>query len=147
MAGKGGYERPTKPAAVSGPGKYSQRTDGGPGETPQQAARYISGGSYGEGQEMMDLQQGAPMSAAPGVPGAPMIPIPLNAPSGRPEEPLTAGMPFGPGVGPEGLPMVPPVDDLPVADEVSAHLRAMLLAYPSSRWLQVLVNRLNMEGR
>lgn len=28
---------------------------------------------------------------------------PINAPSMRPDEPVTAGMPFGPGPGPEAL--------------------------------------------
>ena len=88
MAGKGGYERPDKPAAVSGPGKFSQRTDGGPGETPQQAARYLSGGSYGEGQEMMDIQQGAPMAAAPGVPAPQASLIPLGAGTQFADEPV-----------------------------------------------------------
>ena len=55
MAGKGGYQRPTNPAVSSGPGALAQRTDGGPAS--KQAARYMSGGEYGEGQELMNLQQ------------------------------------------------------------------------------------------
>lgn len=30
MAGRGGYQAPAKPAAVSGPGRFSQRTDSAP---------------------------------------------------------------------------------------------------------------------
>lgn len=101
---RGGYRKPNNPAPVSGPGALSQRTDGGPGD--KQAARYISGLPYGEGQQMMDIQQSAPMAAAPGIessrmamsPGQAAAPIiPLTAPSSRPNEPVTAGINLGPG--------------------------------------------------
>lgn len=102
---QGGYRRPLSPAPVSGPGAMSRRTDG-------QGARYMSGGEYGEGQEMMDLQTSAPMSrtetraprarasraSAPASGGGAQI-TPLFAPSERPDEPITAGMPFGSGPG------------------------------------------------
>jgi hypothetical protein len=101
---RGGYRKPNNPAPVSGPGALSQRTDGGPGD--KQAARYISGLPYGEGQQMMNTQQSAPMAAAPGIessgmamaPGMAAPPIvPLTAPSSRPNEPITAGINLGPG--------------------------------------------------
>jgi hypothetical protein len=103
---RGGYRKPTNPAPVSGPGSLSQRTDGGPADT--QAARYISGLPYGEGQEMMNIQQSAPMAAAPSIEQSNMPPglasaaasqslIPLNAPSNRPDEPVTHGADMGPG--------------------------------------------------
>lgn len=105
--GHGGYRKPGNPAPVSGPGKMSKRTDG-------QGAKYIPGGEYGEGQEMMDLQTSAPMSKAEGAPrvsakaarGGGMAAMgganvtPLFAPTERPEEPITAGAPFGEGPGP-----------------------------------------------
>jgi len=103
---QGGYRRPSNPAPVSGPGALSQRTDG------RQGARYMAGGEYGEGQDMMDLQTSAPMSeaAAQPRPRQPrsgrqvveegMSPTPLFAPTERPDEPITAGAPFGPGPGP-----------------------------------------------
>ena len=59
MAGKGGYQAPTNPAPVSGPGALSQRTDGGPADS--QAAQYVSGLPYGEGQAFMAQQQAAPL--------------------------------------------------------------------------------------
>ena len=102
---QGGYRRPSNPAPVSGPGALSQRTDG-------QGAKYMAGGQYGEGQEMMDLQTSAPMSKAPEQPrmrqprsGRQVVeegmrPTPLFAPTERPDEPITAGAPFGPGPGP-----------------------------------------------
>jgi hypothetical protein len=101
--GHGGMRRPSNPAPVSGPGALSRRTDG-------QGAKYIAGGEYGEGQEMMDLQTSAPMSKAPAAPrprtGRQVVseemapPTPLFAPTERPDEPITAGAPFGPGPGP-----------------------------------------------
>jgi hypothetical protein len=101
--GHGGMRRPSNPAPVSGPGAMSRRTDG-------QGARYMAGGQYGEGQEMMDLQTSAPMSKAPAAPrprtGRQIVaedmarPTPLFAPTERPDEPITAGAPFGPGPGP-----------------------------------------------
>lgn len=94
MAAQGGYRKPANPAPVSGPGALAQRTDGGPADT--QAAQYVSGLPYGEGQALMDTQRSAPMAAAPSAP-APIVP--LNAPTQRPDEPVTAGADAGPGPG------------------------------------------------
>jgi hypothetical protein len=79
----------------SGPGSLSQRTDGGPAS--KQAARYIAGGNYGEGQEMMDIQTSAPMAATPETAkptsasqiqeAVPQTVIPFNAPTQYPNEP------------------------------------------------------------
>ena len=102
---RGGYRRPSEPAPVSGPGKLSRRTDGGPMQGPKVAP----GGKYGERKASMEAQSAAPMagSQAPNkidIP-APVRPpvVPLTAPSERPDEPITSGSPFGPGVGPEAL--------------------------------------------
>jgi hypothetical protein len=97
MAGKGGYQKPNNPAVQSGPGSMSQRTDGGPAS--KQAARYMAGGNYGEGQEMMDIQTSAAMAATPDVSpasasqmqqAAPQTVIPFNAPTQHPDEAGTA---------------------------------------------------------
>lgn len=111
--GRGGYRRPSNPAPVSGPGALSQRTDGQP-------ARWIAADQYGEGQEMMDVQKSAPMSQTKPqpmrVPRPPMSAtasqaasdiVPLFAPTQRPNEPVTAGAPFGPGPGPSLQPVSP----------------------------------------
>lgn len=100
MAQPGGYRKPNNPAPVSGPGALSQRTDGGPADT--QAAKYISGLPYGEGQEMMNIQGSAPMAAASMMP-APAPVVPLSAPSQRKSEPVTAGADAGPGPGMSSL--------------------------------------------
>ena len=94
MAEHGGYRRPANPAAVSGPGSLSRRTDGGPG----QPVMTPTGLPYGEAGANVAAQQGAPMADASDQ-QAPMI-VPLDAETQYPDEPITAGAPFGPGPGP-----------------------------------------------
>lgn len=113
MMASGGQRTPSNPAVVSGPGRLSQRTDGGVGS--RQVASYVAGGDYGDGG-LMGLQQGAPMSATPSIASNPTSAqpqvdnsqplVPLTAPSQRPNEPVTEGAAAGPGNGPEvlGLP-------------------------------------------
>lgn len=105
---RGGYRKPANPAPVSGPGALSRRTDG----EPTQGARYMAGGQYGEGKQLMDMQRQAPMAASPNVRAAaqavptPQLPpiTPLTAPTERPGEPFSTGMPFDPTTpGPEVL--------------------------------------------
>lgn len=101
--GHGGKRTPRNPAPVSGPGRLSKRTDG-------QAAQYVSGLPYGEGQDFYELQQSAPMSASSSMPSARRAPVPtpapaptpLFAPTERPDEPVTSGASRGPG--PNSLP-------------------------------------------
>ena len=98
MATRGGYRKPANPAPASGPGKLSRRTDGA------QPKMTMTGGKYGEAKQLNEMQSGAPMSqvanGAQVQADAPKMPsvTPLFAPTERPEEPLTAGMPFGPGM-------------------------------------------------
>lgn len=132
--GHGGYRRPENPAPVSGPGKFSKRTDGGPGDS--QPIRYVPGMEYGGGQELMDLQAGAPMAAE----GAPPR-LAFDAPTERPDEPVTHGAPVGAGAGPEVLPVGAPEDD-----KVAAVIRAAYANYPSPQ-LSALVAQLDAEGR
>lgn len=116
MAGNqnsGGF-RPTAPQ--NNPANVS--ATGGAGQSGRQPARYISGGTYGQGQELMAQQQGAPMAQAQ-VPTAgrsevmasnlPQV-TPITAPSERPDEPVTTGIAMGPGAGPEAL-MLPSAGD------------------------------------
>jgi hypothetical protein len=116
MAGNqnsGGF-RPTAPQ--NNPANVS--ATGGAGQSGRQPARYISGGTYGQGQELMAQQQGAPMAQAQ-VPTAgrseamasnlPQV-TPITAPTERPDEPVTTGIAMGPGAGPEAL-MLPKAGD------------------------------------
>lgn len=112
MAGEwGGKRTPNRPAPVSGPGQLSQRTDGG----PQQVQANMTGMPYGENAEFNTMQSMAPMSASPSArsprasarqakQGGGMSATPLFAPTQRPDEPVTAGAPFGPGDGPYSQP-------------------------------------------
>lgn len=141
---RGGYRRPANPAPVSGPGALSRRTDGG----PTQGARYMRGGSYGEGQEMMGLQQAAPM-AAEGPAPRPVTPTafpdgrapkvtPLFADTEFPDEPLTAGNPLGPGGGPELM-------NIPARPSLTDTLRKLANA-DSTGEVNLLLNWLDRRG-
>ena len=111
MAKQGGYRRPSNPAPVSGPGKLSRRTDGGPSsKSAVQGVREMSGGGkYGERKALAEAQSGAPMQGNPvqaqspvmaAAPSGPPV-TGLFEPSQRPGEPVTAGLPVGPGRTPE----------------------------------------------
>lgn len=108
----GGKRTPRNPAPVSGPGKLSRRTDGGPAQVNAQ----MTGMGYGENKDFMQIQEGARMAAAPRLKGASPAPMggPMGAMSGgnplfsetqRPDEPVTAGANFGPGA--NGAPTAP----------------------------------------
>ena len=105
----GGYRKPSTPAAVSGPGKFSQRTDGRPGT---QAARPVTGMPYGENQELNEIQGSAPLADSSGLPrpgggGEGGFAMPdvtgFGEPSQRPDEPVTEGSPTGEGAGIEAM--------------------------------------------
>ena len=112
MTAPGGYKAPANPAPVSGPGALSQRTD-------SQPLRSLPDARYGEASDYRQQQQGAPLAktdspsgTAPAMSDGPASPssqspartpvVPLSAPSTRPGEPVTAGVPIGPGPGPSG---------------------------------------------
>lgn len=102
---------PKKPAVQSGPGALSQRTDGGPAS--KQAVRYMAGGDYGDGQDMINIQSSAAMAQAAPVRSVPPSAIaqaasgqeiiPLNAPTTEPGQPVTHGADGGPGPGMDSL--------------------------------------------
>jgi hypothetical protein len=74
---------------VSGPGKLSKRTD------------LPGNGQYGSRKDINEIKSGAPMYRAPQEKV-----IPLNAPTNYPDQPITDGLPVGPGYTPE-----PPVNN------------------------------------
>ena len=91
-------------AGPAGPGKFSTRTDGLSFQSPE----------YGAGVEQAAIKAGAPLAKTADVRGARAgdvraaasqgAPVtPLYAPTQRPEEPITTGIPMGPGAGPETL--------------------------------------------
>jgi len=92
---------PMNPSAgVSGPGRFSKRTD------------TLPSAYYGEGTETQELSTGADKARTRGVAdnvggrpkGAPQV-TGLFAPTERPDEPVTTGSNYGPGPGPEILGM------------------------------------------
>ena len=129
-------------AQVAGPGKFARRVDGTAFDknATRQPIREMSSQAYGEGVQMQALQASAPMSATPSMPSA-MRPTPLSAPTERPNEPVTAGAPFGAGAGPEILP-IPPV----MEDQVAQTILSLAAIYPDPD-LARLVDRLRTEGR
>lgn len=90
-------------AGAAGPGKFSVRSDG----------MQLPSAAYGEGVETQAIKSGAPMARTPDVRGMPASEVrqaaaqtpvtPLFAPSQRPDEPVTSGIPMGDGPGPEVL--------------------------------------------
>lgn len=93
-------------AGVAGPGKFSKRTDG----------IQFQSDAYGAGVENAAIKAGAPLAKTPDVrptsrSAMGMAPsqlgevTPLFAPTQRPDEPVTTGIPVGPGAGPEVLGM------------------------------------------
>ena len=120
-------------AGVSGPGKFSKRTDG----------LSFQPDTYGQGVEMAVAKAGAPLAKTPdvrptslseqGMAPSQLEPVtPLFAPSQRPDEPITSGIALGAGPGPEVLGMRP----APV--EKYSDTLAKLLPYDESGEIAVL---------
>lgn len=135
-----GGRRSGKPGSA-----YAQRSDlaGSP-----QAVKTAPGQAYGAAQMQREMQQVMPvagtavpppaapnssavMSAAPGpTPG-----MGFADPTSRPDEPVMAGAPVGPGGGPEML---------GEGDDVVMQLRAVYAAYPSED-LRAILQRLEQQ--
>ena len=121
-------------AGVSGPGKFSKRTDG----------LSFQPDTYGAGVENAANKAGAPLARTPDVRGARASEIrataqgapvtPLYAPSQRPEEPVTAGIPMGAGPGPEILGINNNLDTQEDRDRMLSYLPALevVAASPTS---------------
>jgi len=95
----GGARVPAKPAAVSGPGAHSRRTDGGPADKKLGTAQLAAGGgSYGARQAIEGQAAAAPVvtggaeggGGAAGPVGAEAFADPFG-PTERPNEPISAG--------------------------------------------------------
>jgi hypothetical protein len=127
-------------AGASGPGKFSKRTDMALGST-----------SYGEGQETAMLNTAAPKATTRGVAdnvgGRPSNPVaqtpvtPLFAPSQRPDEPATAGIDLGNGLGSSSLMMQSQFANNKVSDSL-----AELLPYDSTGEINILYQQAIARG-
>lgn len=126
--------------------KYTNRTDLQGAQLPVDAPRGLP---YGDRAKLIAAQRAVPMGTPPaasppggGGQGPPPSPgplpgsVPFTGPTERPGEAVTAGLPIGPGPGPEALSMnqAKPMDPLyqavaaldslgDVADKATANLR------------------------
>ena len=106
--GRGGYRQPNNPAPVSGPGMLSKRTDGGAIDGMTQPQQQYTGFDYGQNGITNSIQGEAAMAGDPfAMPTMPKI-TPLSAPTERPDEPMTYGIPFGDGPDTLNLPNMQP---------------------------------------
>lgn len=81
---------------VSGIGANAKRTDL---NVSNQPARYISGLPYGQGQATYNQQTAAPMAGETELPGFEMPElVGLNEPTRFPNEPISNGASWGPGL-------------------------------------------------
>jgi hypothetical protein len=84
------YRTTSQEKAVSGPGKLSERTDMVP-----------SGGAYGDRKKIEEQMAGAPMAKGTPTPKMPTQKITsLFDPTSNPDQPVTDGVPIGPGYSP-----------------------------------------------
>lgn len=83
------------------------------------------GQPYGEAGAQIDAQRALPMSAPPPPP------IPLGAPTNRPNEPVQSGLPIGPGPGPSAA-------AIPSPDPVEMTLRGLYEMYPNRDLAELL---------
>ena len=140
MAGnKGGY-RPTAPqnnpinvSAIGGNGQS--------GKNPTQAARYVPGLPYGQGQETMQQQTSASMAGGFKKPSLNFEPMtPLMAPTERPDEPTTAGIDLGAGAGSEVM------QDRPNQVTTLAETMRNLIQYDPSGDTELIYRALRDQG-
>lgn len=121
---RGGYQKPSNPAAVSGPGKFSRRTDGGQKVVEPDIDNPDL--QYGDRSMLEDAQRRTPLKGSQGArvaSGAERRPqgsaldgkLPpwlTTTPDPHPDEPTTAGLASGPGPGPEVLDAATPPEDI-----------------------------------
>jgi hypothetical protein len=120
--------------------KYPNRTDL---RNPAQkvAKMAAKGQAYGEAGKQLAAQSTVPMGASP-MEAAPPPPIPGQAGgfdrmTERPNEPITTGMPFGAGAGPEAL--AAPGGAAGSKDDLIMQLRLAVARYPNPNLIQLLL--------
>lgn len=120
-----------------------------PNRGPQmtQPVQAASGQSYGSRGTQEEAQKAIPLPAPAPPPGptaqgpvtaGPLTP--LNAPTQRPNEPLTQGLPMGAGAGPEII------GNQPVLDQNAELIRALYAEFPSDE-LADLILEMEVKGK
>ena len=139
------------------PGKqYPNRSD------MRQPAQAVKNQTYGERGKQLEAQKVVPLPTAQARPVGPITQqaqqtqqlgmgappsIPLNAPTGRPNEPITAGLPTGAGPGPEALNLPPQASQ---DENMLATLRGLYQAFPNpdvARLIQAVQARVQQPGQ
>jgi hypothetical protein len=126
-------------AGVSGPGKFSKRTDGMSFQSTE----------YGSGVENTANKAGAPLATTPSVRPtsqssmgmAPSQITPLYAPSERADEPVTAGIAMGDGPGPEALGV-----NTSASAESLSNILAQMLPYDTNGEIALLYEQAVSRG-
>ena len=126
-------------AGVSGPGKFSVRTD----------KLEMGSKAYGEGVETQAIQSGAPLAKTGDVraaragdvrEAAAQGPVTeLFAPTERPSEPITSGIDAGPGVGSSAMMMNPITEKL-------SDVLAKMIPYDQTGEIAILYQRAASRG-
>ena len=149
MAENRGGDRPTAPQ--NNPANIS--ATGGAGQSGTQPARYMSGLAYGQGQAQMAQQTSAPMAGNPVATARPMADTPqmpqvvaLDAPTQRPDVPVTTGIDEGPGAGSEALTLPASVPQTQ-PDSSARLIQALYLQDPSNEDVRRMLEYLSAEGR
>ena len=99
-----------------------------------QAVRRIPGVDYGEQKALVEQQQAAPLpkdttpQAQPARPRIDLTQINAFGPTERPNEPVTSGLPFGPGYTPQQ----------DIQDDPYMILRVLYNVYPDPIFLQMM---------
>jgi hypothetical protein len=117
---RGGYRKPNDPAPVSGPGKFSKRTDGQPKKVESLDSPDMQ---YGDRQMIEAAQSAAPLRGAAGggtgrrlqgeaMGGGGLPSFMFDMESANPGEPVTTGLDRGAGAGPEVLDAAQAPDDI-----------------------------------
>ena len=120
---RGGYRQPSNPAPVATQDR--NRTDGGPGNA-KQPLRRLPDADYGANKAFVEQQQAAPLPVA-GEATTPNV----FAPTERPGEPATQGVPIGPGAGPSTV----------IPDNTDVILQALYQINPHPSIIELINNR------
>jgi len=103
------------------------------------------GQTYGKRKQQEDAMRAIPMNRPPAEIQArqaarrprPAAPGSLTAPTTRPNEPITAGAPFGEGPGPEVMPMMVAPEVGGIAD-LSERVRSLAMRFPNPALIALL---------
>ncbi len=104
-------------------GSYPNRSD------LAQGVRVAPGGQYGSGVQSANAQKAMPLPQQ--GPLAPPGSVPFDAPTQRPNEPVTTGLPIGEGAGPSALTAT-------ADDDVAMKIQALYQQFPNNDLLRLL---------